>query len=134
MHYFVQKLQSSTHQEFNLPLWMVSMDMRKAVDTIDHPAVIRALRSRGFPEAYVALLSMLYANQMASVNGSSNFPIQRGVKQGDILSAILFNCVLDVAFDEWRRSLDQEGLYTAQRVPRPMIYDLLMIYSSMQNH
>ena len=55
------------------------MDMRKAFDTIDHPALIRALRSREFPEAYVALLSMLYANQIASVNGSSKIPMQRGV-------------------------------------------------------
>ena len=71
-----------------------------------------------FLKQYVALLLMLYANQMASVNGSSKFQVQRGVKQGDILSAILFNCVLDVVFDEWRRSLDTEGLYIALGVPR----------------
>ena len=94
------------------------MDMRKAFDTIDHPALIQALRSRGLPESYVSLLFLLYADQMASVNGSSKFPIQREVKQGDTFGAILFNCVLDVAFDEWRRSLDQEGLYIAQGVPR----------------
>ena len=69
------------HQEFNLPLWMLSMDMRKAFDTIDHPALVRALRSRGLPEAYVSLLALLYANQMASVNGSSKFPIQRGANR-----------------------------------------------------
>ena len=67
------------HQGCTLPLWMLSMDMRKAFDTIDHPALIRALRCREFPEAYVALLSMLYVNQMASVSGSSKFQIQRGV-------------------------------------------------------
>ena len=61
------------HQEFNFPLWMLNMDMRKAFDTIDHPALIRALRFRGIPEAYVALLFLLYANHMASVNESSNF-------------------------------------------------------------
>ena len=55
---------------------------------------------------------------MASVNGSSKFPIQRGVQQGDTPSAILVNCVLDVAFDEWRRSIDREGLYIAHGVPR----------------
>ena len=49
---------------------MHNMDIRKAFDIIDHPALIRALRSRGLPKAYVALLSMLYANQIASVNGS----------------------------------------------------------------
>ena len=67
-------------QEFNLQLWMLSMDMRKAFDIIDHPALVQVLRSRGLPESYVSLLFLLYANQMASVNGSSKFLIQRGLK------------------------------------------------------
>ena len=73
---------------------------------------------------------------MTSVNGNSKFPIQRGVKQGNIISAILFNCVLDVAFDEWRRSLDQEGLYIAQRVPRLIniryTYDIILYAKSLE--
>ena len=40
------------------------------------------------------------------------------MKQDDPVSVILFNCVLDIAFDEWRRSLDTEGLYIALGVPR----------------
>ena len=50
------------HQEFQIPLWMLSMDMRKAFDTINHPALIRALRSRGLLEVYVTLLFLLYVN------------------------------------------------------------------------
>ena len=43
---------------------MLSMDMRKAFDTIDHLALVQALRSRGLPESYVSLLSLLlwYSN------------------------------------------------------------------------
>ena len=87
-------------QEFNLELWMISMDMRKAFDTIDHKALLRALRSRGLPEEYISLISILYGNQRASVNRSSEFPVQRIMNQRDTLSAILFNSVLDIAFDE----------------------------------
>ena len=97
---------------------MPSMDMRKAFGTIDHTALIRGQRSGGLPAAYVALIFLLYANQMASVNVSSKFRGQQGVKQGDTLTAILFNCVLDVAFDERRRSLDKGSLYIVQGVPR----------------
>ena len=34
------------HQEFQLPLWMLSMDMRKAFDTIVHATLMRTLRSK----------------------------------------------------------------------------------------
>ena len=98
------------HQDSNLPLWILSMEMGKVFDISDLPILIRALHSRELPEAYVSLLYLFYANQMASVNGSSKFPIKREVKQDDTLSAILLNCVLDVKLDEWRRSLDQEDL------------------------
>ena len=66
---------------------------------IDHWALIQALRSKGLPDTYVSLLFLLYANQSGSVNLSTAFAIQRGVKQGDALSAILNKCVLDTAFD-----------------------------------
>ena len=66
----------------------------------------------------MALLFVFYSNQKASVNHSTEFPVQRGVKQGDTLSAILFNCVLDMAFDMWRISLTHEGIILAHGVPR----------------
>ena len=40
------------HQSFNLPLYMLSLDMRKAFDIIDHPILIWALYSRRLPEIY----------------------------------------------------------------------------------
>ena len=85
--------------EFNVPIWLISMDMRKAFDIIDHNALFNALRNHGVQESYLQLLHVLYQDQLGSVNGSSTFQIQRGVKQGDTLSAILFNCALDMAFE-----------------------------------
>ena len=76
--------------------------MRKVFDTIGYRALMQALRLRNLPNEYVALLSLLYTNQKANVNHSSEFLIQRGVKQGNALSVILFNCVLEMAFYVWR--------------------------------
>ena len=66
----------------------MSIDIRKAFDIIGHKALPRALRSRRLPEEYISLISILYGSQRASVNRSSEFPVQRGVKKGDTLSAI----------------------------------------------
>ena len=95
--------------EWNLPLWMVSLDLRKAFDRIKFRPLFVALREQGVPEAYVQLLAALYEKQKGSVNGSDFFDILRGVKQGDVLSSMLFNAGLEAAFREWRSRLTSEG-------------------------
>ena len=92
--------------------------MRKAFDTIDHSALMQSLRSKGLPEEYISLLTILYADQKGVVNHTSEFLIQRGVTQGDTLSAILFNCILDMAFDLWLTSLTHEYIFIAHGLSR----------------
>ena len=64
------------------------------------------------------VLCLLYVNQSGTVNWSLIFPIQRRVKQADTLSALFFNCIVDIAFDVWRASLQDEGLFIAHRLAR----------------
>ena len=89
--------------EFNVPLWVLSMDLRKAFDTVDHAQVFQSLAYHGLDPAYIELLKGLYSGQSGSANGSRKFDISRGVRQGCVLSAIIFNCVLDVAFENWKK-------------------------------
>ena len=96
------------HEKFNMPLRIITMDIRKAFNTVDHVALIQALRSRELPQEHASLLSISYTNQEVSINRSSEFKIQRHVKQDDTLSVILCNCVLDVIFDTWRLSLQNK--------------------------
>ena len=55
------------------------------------------------------LLKALYSSQVTSVQGSKYFEISRGVKQGDIISPMLFNCALDVARTKWKQKLSTHG-------------------------
>ena len=43
------------------------------------------------------------------MNGSYLFPILRGVKQGDVLSSMLFNAGLESAFRVWQSKLRNHG-------------------------
>ena len=86
--------------EWNVPLWMVSIDLRKAFDRISHRALFQSLREQNVPESYIQLLGLLYQNQTGCVNGSKAFPILRGVKQGDIISPMLFNAGIEKALRE----------------------------------
>ena len=65
-----------------MPLWLLSMDLRKAFDTIDHNSLFQALQLHGISPNYIALLQLLYQDQLGSVHGSRLFSITRGVKQG----------------------------------------------------
>ena len=95
--------------EYETPLWILSMDLRKAFDTIDHSALFDGLRAHGIPEEYINLIMLLYSKQIGVVNDIKFFEIKREVKQGDVLSAIFFNCVLDIVFDSWKSKLQYEG-------------------------
>ena len=54
--------------------------MRKAFDRLEFDALFRALRHYGLDEPRLNLIAALYAKQQASVEGSSRFDIERGVK------------------------------------------------------
>ena len=104
--------------EFNLDIWICSIDSQKAFDRIAYASLFQALRVHGLPEYYIHLLIALYSNQRASVHGSEYFEIARGVKQGDIISPILFNCALEVAFSRWKRNLSDHGWLLHPAYPR----------------
>ena len=50
----------------------------------------------------------MYKHQRGVV-GEHSFPINRGVRQGDVLSPLLFNAVLEHAVEKWKQQLSVEG-------------------------
>ena len=97
-------------KEFNLPLWLAAVDFKKAFDTVSHQSLWQALEEQHVPNIYVSMLRRLYCGQKAQVQCdvmSRSFYIQRGTKQGDPISPVLFNAVLEKVMrllkDKWRR-------------------------------
>ena len=97
--------------EWRKDLWPAAVDFKKACDTVTHDALWQALTAQNVDPAYVQLLQQLYANQSGEVmtdKRSRVFPIQRGTKQGDPISPMLFNAVLEqimrVCKAKWCRS------------------------------
>jgi len=95
--------------EWNLPIFIASLDLKKAFDRIEHEALFEALRSQGVDEPHLALLMEIYDDQVGSANGSRGFSIQRGVRQGDVLSSLLFNAALEMVFRKWKLRLVNHG-------------------------
>ena len=66
----------------------------------------------------IALLLELYYNQFGTVHKSKSFPISCGVKQEDIISAILFNAALEEVFKRWKLRLYSHGGLLRPNQPR----------------
>ena len=70
------------------------MDMKKAFDMVKHSLLFQKLIHKNLSPIFVRLLMKMYMSQVASVRWekklSSIFSVTNGVKQGAVLSSILF--------------------------------------------
>ena len=75
------------------------MDLIKAYDTVDCAALLAVLRSFGVPNQLVNLVGELYSGTKCDVRTTEStsevFEVKSCVRQGCILSPLLFNCLLD---------------------------------------
>ncbi|XP_045457584.1 uncharacterized protein LOC123667789 [Melitaea cinxia] len=93
--------------------WMLkvkTMD-NKAFDSLEHDYIWEALRIQGIQGKYIKLLQNIYSKSTARVRletTGEEFPIERGVRQGDPISPKLFSAALEIIFRnlQW----DHEGL------------------------
>lgn len=84
----------------------VQLDVSKAFDTILHDAIPVALKRKGIPRPIVDLIVKSYegvTTTIAHPGGGIEINLRRGVKQGDPLSPLLFNLVLDPLLDKLER-------------------------------
>ena len=84
------------------------MDMTKAFDLVKHSLLFRKLMDAGLPLIFLRLLMYIYLKQYANVkwNGSfsSMFSLTNGVRQGGVISALLYCFYGNKLFTELRRS------------------------------
>jgi hypothetical protein len=85
------------------------MDMTKAFDLVKHSLLFKKLITAGLSLIFVRLLLFIYMNQFANVrwNGSfsSIFSVKNGVRQGAILSGILYCFYTNDLFIKLRRNV-----------------------------
>jgi hypothetical protein len=81
----------------------IQLDISKAFDTVPHKAIEYALTRKGLPPAFVKLVSSSYHGVRTNIEhpkGAIPITLKRGVKQGDPLSPLLFNLVLEPLLDQ----------------------------------
>ena len=85
--------------EWQSPLYINFVDFRKAFDTVDRATIWRILRHYGIPQKIVNLIRSLYENTTCHVIHNSDlsqpFAVGTGVRQGCLLSPLIFSLVID---------------------------------------
>ena len=90
IHWIIQKT-----REFPKNTFFYFIDYAKAFDYVDHNKLQKILQEMGIPDHLTRFLSILYADQEATVRtrheATDWFQIGKGIGQGCILSPCLFN-------------------------------------------
>ena len=82
--------------EWQRQLYVNFVDFEKAFDSIHRESIWQILRAYGIPQKIVQLIKSFYANFSCTVGESElSFKVTTGVRQGCVMSAILFNLVID---------------------------------------
>ena len=74
--------------------FLLQLDQQKAFDRVNHKYLLQVLRKFGLGESLIKIVSNIFFNQEARITNnkllSRSFRLNRGVRQGDPLSPILF--------------------------------------------
>ena len=93
---------------------LFSADFEKAFDSIDHCFLFSVLESFGFGPELLQGVRTLFKNAESCVlnnrHSTGYFPLERGTRQGDPLSAYLFILALEIMFIQIRNNDQIKGL------------------------
>ena len=84
----------------NIQTAFIFIDQEKAFDRVDHGMLFKTMKAFGIGQGFIRWVHQIYSNATTKIqiNGhlSEKIPLNRGVRQGDPLSFLLYVLVIEL--------------------------------------
>ena len=118
---------------------IISIDVEKAFDKIQHPFLIKTLSKVGIEGAFLNIIKAIYKRPTGNIilNGQKlrAFPLRSGTRQGCPLSPLLFNIVLEVLATAIRQEKEMKGIQIGKKEMKLSLFaDAMIVYMENPIH
>jgi ribonuclease HI len=104
--------------------YILALDQEKAYDKIDHSYLWRTLEKYNFPEKLISNIRRIYESAETSVMvnnyPSNNYKVERGCRQGDPMSCLIYDIAIEPLGNLLRQS-KLEGIKLFDEVERALV-------------
>lgn len=100
-HIHTVRILNEKTTEYNIPMWVAFIDFKKAFDTVEFWAIIRSMKNARIDQRYINIVQTLNEKSKMRIRlheDTGEIKINRGVRQGDIMSPRQFTLVLEDIF------------------------------------
>ena len=116
---------------------IISIDVEKAFDSMQHPFLIKTPQKMDIEGTYLNIVKAIYDEPIANIifNGEKPkaFPLRSGTRQGCPLSPLLFNMVLEVLATAIREQKEIKGIWIGkEEVKISLLADDTILYIEIQ--
>jgi len=124
---FVARQLVEKAREHQSDLFFLFVDLKKAYDSVPHPALWRVLEKLGVPSTLVSIIRSFHEDMSVKVIVGQTFTgpigVCNGLRQGCTMAPVLFSLYFGAVVDDWRSKCLTAGVEFRYKLGRKLLGD-----------